>query len=55
MAPAHHPGSIGTYFHIYALDTELEIDAGADRKELEMAMQGYIIAEGKLMGKYVRN
>ncbi len=49
--PCPLSGSHRYYFHIYALDMELEIDAGANRKELEMAMQGHIIAEGKLMGK----
>jgi len=37
---------------VYALDRQLELKAGAGRKELESEMIGHIIAEGELMGKY---
>jgi Raf kinase inhibitor-like YbhB/YbcL family protein len=42
------------YFKLYALDTELNLGAGATKGDVEKAMQGHILAEGKLMGKYKR-
>jgi Raf kinase inhibitor-like YbhB/YbcL family protein len=39
-------------FHVYALDTSLELPADATRDELERAMDGHILAEGTLIGKY---
>lgn len=38
--------------HVYALDTVMKMDAGASKKELMNAMQGHILAEGQLMGRY---
>lgn len=49
------PRSGGTHryvFHIYALDTRLELGAEAERQQLDQAMQGHIIAQAELMGKY---
>ena len=40
------------FFRVYALNRQLELKAGAGRKELESEMIGHIIAEGELMGKY---
>ena len=41
-------------FRLYALDTILDLDAGADRAELDRAMEGHILATGQLMGLYGR-
>ena len=41
-------------FRLYALDTVLDLDAGASRAELDSAMEGHILAEGRLMGLYGR-
>jgi Raf kinase inhibitor-like YbhB/YbcL family protein len=41
-------------FKLYALDTSLEIDPGASRKDVEKIMQGHILAEGQLLGSYGR-
>jgi Raf kinase inhibitor-like YbhB/YbcL family protein len=43
------------YFKLYALDTPLDLPAGATKKQLESAMQGKILAQGQLMGKYSRS
>jgi Raf kinase inhibitor-like YbhB/YbcL family protein len=43
------------YFHIYALDVELELLSGARKQELLEAMKGHILAEGSLMGHYKKN
>jgi len=42
------------YFKLYALDTLLDLEEGASKAEVEKAMQGHILAQGQLMGKYGR-
>jgi Raf kinase inhibitor-like YbhB/YbcL family protein len=42
------------FFTLYALDTVLDLDVGITRKELLPAMEGHILAQGELMGKYSR-
>ncbi len=42
------------FFRLYALDTVLDLEAGAERRELEQAMQGHILAQGEIMGTYRR-
>ena len=41
-------------FRLYALDTVLDLDAGASRAELDRAMEGHILGSGQLMGRYGR-
>ena len=41
-------------FKLYALDKMLNLDLGAKRKTVEVAMQGHIIAEAELTGTYGR-
>ena len=42
------------YFRLYALDTKLDLEPGAGKKDVEKAMQGHILAQGQLMGRYGR-
>jgi Raf kinase inhibitor-like YbhB/YbcL family protein len=49
--PCPPSGTHRYFFRVYALDRQLELKAGAGRKELEGEMIGHIIAEGDLMGK----
>jgi Raf kinase inhibitor-like YbhB/YbcL family protein len=42
------------YFKLYALDIELDLAPGVSKADLEKAMQGHILAQGQLMGKYGR-
>jgi Raf kinase inhibitor-like YbhB/YbcL family protein len=42
------------YFKLYALDQKLEIKPGASKSELEHAMQGHILAQTEVVGKYQR-
>jgi Raf kinase inhibitor-like YbhB/YbcL family protein len=42
------------FFQIFALDTSLDIGAGAGRSELLGAMEGHVLARGKLIGTYER-
>lgn len=41
-------------FHLYALDEPLDLEDGATRDELEEAMDGHILDEAILVGKYGR-
>lgn len=40
------------FFKLYALDREIRLRTGATKQEVERAMQGHILAEAKLMGRY---
>ncbi len=42
------------YFRLYALDTQLDLAAGASKGEVVDAMHGHILAQGELMGTYQR-
>jgi len=42
------------FFHIYALDIKLPLQAGATKQEFERAATGHIIGRGHLMGTYKR-
>ncbi len=42
------------YFKIYGLDTVLDVEAGITKAELLKAMEGHIVEEAELMGKYTR-
>ena len=49
------PGGTHRYFFkLYALDAEMDLDAGADKDQLLKAMEGHILGKGKLIGKYKR-
>jgi len=53
--PQYQPTTHRYYFKLYALDTELNLQEGATKKEVEAAMQGHVIEETVLMGKYDRS
>ncbi len=40
------------FFKLYALDKKLSLREGATKKEVEAAMQGHILAQAVLMGRY---
>ena len=42
------------FFKLYAVDTEIPLQPGAAKNDLIRAMEGHILAEGHLMGKYQR-
>ena len=50
--PCPPSGSHRYYFKVYALDTSLDLAEGADKKQLQDAMQGHIITSGELMAHY---
>jgi len=52
--PCPPSGTHRYFFKIYALDTEVDLPAGADKSRLLKAMQGHILGQGQLIGKYKR-
>ena len=47
------PDKEHTYvFKLYALDTELDLEKGSSKADVENAMKNHIVAEAKLEGKY---
>ena len=52
--PCPPGGTHRYYFKIYALDKELTQEPGTIKADLLKAMEGHILAEGHLMGRYER-
>ena len=50
--PCPPSGTHRYFFKVYALDTELDLEAGANKDALDQAMEGHVLAEGELMGLY---
>jgi len=52
--PCPPGGTHRYYFKVYALSEELDIKAGISKSELLKAMEGNILSDEKLMGRYKR-
>lgn len=53
--PCPPPGSTHHYhFRFFALDTRLDLESGATRKQLTQAMDGHILAETDYIGTFER-
>lgn len=53
--PCPPPGKPHRYFFkLYALGSELSLQAGATKSDLEQAMAGHILGKAELMGRYKR-
>lgn len=53
--PCPPPGKPHRYFFkLYALDTKLNLTAGAAKSDVERAMKGHILAQTELVGRYHR-
>jgi Raf kinase inhibitor-like YbhB/YbcL family protein len=51
--PCPPPGKPHRYFFkLYAMDSALDLPAGASQQQLEKAMHGHILAQAELMGKF---
>lgn len=49
------PSGVHHYiFHVYSLDTMLDLDSSATKEQVEAAMQDHIIGRGTLTGLYTR-
>ena len=53
--PCPPSGSHRYYFKVFALDAELDLQAGANKTQLQNAMKEHIITAGELMAHYSRN
>jgi Raf kinase inhibitor-like YbhB/YbcL family protein len=53
--PCPPSGAHRYFFKIYALDTELNLRSASTKDDVVKAMDGHVIAEGQLMGKYQRS
>jgi len=50
------PGGTHRYFfRLYALDIQLDLGSSATRSQVLKAIEGHILAEGRLIGKYKRS
>jgi Raf kinase inhibitor-like YbhB/YbcL family protein len=54
MGPCPPSGTHRYFFKVYALDTRSNLGAGATKEDLVGAMEGHILAEGRLVGTYRR-
>ena len=52
--PCPPSGTHRYFFKIYALDTEIDLAVGAGKSQLLKAIEGHILAQGQLIGKYKR-
>lgn len=52
--PQYEPSEHRYFFKLYALDTELALQASASKAEVEQAMEGHVVARTELMGRYKR-
>ena len=52
--PCPPAGTHRYFFKLYALDSQLDLQSGATKDQLLKAMQGRVVAEGQLMGRYRR-
>jgi Raf kinase inhibitor-like YbhB/YbcL family protein len=50
--PCPPNGSHRYFFRVYALDSNLDLAAGAGKEDLRSAMQGHVVAQGELMAHY---
>ena len=52
--PCPPSGTHRYFFRLYALDTQLNLPEGSNKKDLEMAMESHILEKAELMGTYKR-
>lgn len=53
--PCPPTGAHRYYFHVFALDSKLDLAPGESKEKLQQAMQGHILGKGTIMGKYERS
>lgn len=50
----YEPSEHRYFFKLYALDTMLDLPAGASKADVLQAMEGHVLGQGELVGKYRR-
>jgi hypothetical protein len=55
LGPCPPSGTHRYFFKVYALDGNLDLEAGSNKAELRVAMDGRVLARGELMGTYARS
>lgn len=53
--PCPPSGTHRYFFKVYALDVKLDLSPTSRKRDVEKAMQGYILAKGELVGLYHRS
>jgi Raf kinase inhibitor-like YbhB/YbcL family protein len=53
--PCPPSGTHRYFFHLYALDAEPNPPSGVSKEQLLKAIEGHVVAEGQLMGRYQRS
>ena len=53
--PCPPSGTHRYFFRLYALDTDLKLNSGATAKDVVKAIQGHILGQAELMGKYQKS
>ncbi len=54
VSPCPPSGTHRYFFKLYALDSRLDLDSSAKRKDVERAMEGHILDQAELIGLYKR-
>jgi len=54
LGPSPPRGTHRYFFRLCALDTKLDLPAGATRADLDDAIHGHILARAELLGRYAR-
>lgn len=52
--PCPPSGTHRYFFHLYALDKKLNLEAGLSKNQIEATIRGHVLATVELMGKYQR-
>jgi hypothetical protein len=52
--PCPPSGTHHYYFKVYALDSNINLEKGSRKKDIERIMKGHILAQGQLIGLYKR-
>ena len=54
FGPCPPSGTHRYFFKVYALDTSLSLGANSRKKDVEVAMEGHVLAKGELIGLFSR-
>jgi Raf kinase inhibitor-like YbhB/YbcL family protein len=55
QGPCPPSGTHRYYFYLYALDTELNLQSGAGKNDVEKAIKGHVLEKAEFMGKYKKS